>query len=562
MDSQYSPQIRLERLIATARTMVGMFALLAISWESSEPSSFATIAYGLLLTYAGYALILAVLVWWSHAPLRRVQIITHGIDLLALSLCVQFTTGPIGPFFIFFVFSLVGATLRWQWRGTLWTALVALATFIGIGLYMAGALRDPAFDLTHSVYLIVVAILLGYVGAYEKRVYTETARLASWPRATPLEARVLMRTMLEHATGIMDAPRALMIWEESEEPWVYLAAWSADTFQWHQEPPATLESLVAEPLARASFLCPDVGAQHPTALYTAGGHLQRWHGVPLHRDLLTRFAMRAVLSMHLCGETFHGRLFFLDKRSLTSDDLVLGAIVAHQVTADLDQFYLSRQLQHAAVADERIRLARDLHDGLLQSLTGAALQLETVQHLITEDPQTARQRLLAIQQLMTDEQRQLRSFVRDLEPSSLNPAEPECLLDARLREVSERIERQWGLHVSLSIKSAEKSIPRAQAFQIQHIVNEALVNAARHAHASAVCVELEVQDSQVHITVVDNGRGFPFQGRYDLPTLTDLKAGPRTLKERISSLAGSLTIDSTAAGARLEVCLPLALPGA
>ena len=63
---------------------------------------------------------------------------------------------------------------------------------------------------------------------------------------------------------------------------------------------------------------------------------------------------------------------------MDSDDLVLGAIVARQTASQMDQFYLLKQLQQTAAMEERVRLARDLHDGLLQSLTAAALQLQTV----------------------------------------------------------------------------------------------------------------------------------------------------------------------------------------
>jgi signal transduction histidine kinase len=66
----------------------------------------------------------------------------------------------------------------------------------------------------------------------------------------------------------------------------------------------------------------------------------------------------------------------------------------------------------------------------------------------------------------------------------------------------------------------------------------------------------------VHLTVADNGRGFPFGGRFDLATLTALDIGPVVLKERIASLGGSLLLVSTEAGAYLQITLPLTRPGA
>ena len=94
------------------------------------------------------------------------------------------------------------------------------------------------------------------------------------------------------------------------------------------------------------------------------------------------------------------------------------------------------------------------------------------------------------------------------------------------------------------------------------MAHEALSNVARHAQASTVRVELGVQGEQVHLSVVDNGRGFPFQGHYDLPTVMKMNMGPRTLRERVASLGGSLVIDSSASGAHLEITVPLTQLGA
>lgn len=561
VDSPYSPRSRAERLIAAGRVVLASFSLLAIWLDPSEPSKYANTAYALLAVYVAYALLIALRVWRSDAALSRLGLATHIFDLAAFSLFMYFTEGPTSPFFVYFVFSLVCATLRWRWRGTLWTAVAALATFIGLGVYASEVLHDPAFELNRfimrSVYFGVVATLLGYLGAYEQQLRGEMHKLSTWPQANPREARALVREVLETAARILGAPRAVLAWEEQEEPWLHLACWSREAFDWTRQPPPAFGPLVAEPLAGSSFLCTEAQSPTPTVLHTSPTGITRWRGAPLHPDLQKRFAADAVLSLLLPGESIEGRLFFFDKRSMTSDDLVLGGIVARQVAARLDHFYLLQKLKQAAVTEERMRLARDLHDGLLQSLTGAALQLQTLGRLLQENPGVAQERLLDIQRLLAAEQRDLRIFIQELRPTPAVAPDADFSLAARLAELGQRFETHWGLRVELKMNPVEAQVSESLANQVYRIVHEALANAARHAGASVARVEVGAQDNHVRILVADNGHGFRFRGHYDHAALTEGKMGPVSLRERIDSLHGSLAIDSSESGARLEIQLPL-----
>ncbi|HJY80599.1 MAG TPA: sensor histidine kinase [Candidatus Binatia bacterium] len=392
MDSQYSPQSRVERLLAIGRVILATFSLLAIWLDPSKPAKYVQITYILLAGYVVYALLLALLAWLSDALLVRLRLLTHGVDLMIFSLFTYFTEAPTSPHFFYFVFCLVSATLRWQRRGVLWTAAVALAAVIGIGVYRAEILHDPDFELNRfiirSVDLTVTAALLVYLRAYEQR------------------------------------------------------------------------------------------------------------------------------------------------------------------------------LQQAAAAEERIRLARDLHDGPLQSLAGAGLQMETVRRLLDQDLHTAREGLLDLQRQLVAEQRDLRFLIQELKPAPLSSSEADFHLAARLHELGAQIERQWNLSVALRLEPPGAEIPAALTHDLYRIVHEALINAARHAHATAVQVTLRGEDTQVQLTVADNGRGFPFHGHYDFARLTALNLGPVMLKERIAALGGSLTLDSSEDGARLYITLPFRQPEA
>jgi signal transduction histidine kinase len=267
--------------------------------------------------------------------------------------------------------------------------------------------------------------------------------------------------------------------------------------------------------------------------------------------------MRAVLSLPLEGETVEGRLFFLEKPAMTSDDLVLGEIVAGVVASRLDHFSLTQRLHETVATEERIRLARDLHDGVLQSLTGIGLRLAAVRGLLADNPEAAREGLEALQRLIALEQRDLRFFIQELKPSPLGPPGEARSLASRIAELIHRIELEWGLRVELRTAGLEGPIPESVARDVYHVVREALVNAVRHGDASAVRVEITRSEAeQLAITVADNGRGFPFQGRYSYEELAGEGLGPRTLLERVASLQGTLALESSASGARLDIAVP------
>ena len=125
------------------------------------------------------------------------------------------------------------------------------------------------------------------------------------------------------------------------------------------------------------------------------------------------------------------------------------------------------------------------------------------------------------------------------------------------RELVRRIELEWGLRAELRMQGLEEPISETLARDVYHVVREALVNAMRHGEASAVRLQIaRGLGDTLAITVADNGRGFPFQGRYTHHELAQYSLGPRTLLERVTSLNGTLAIDSSPSGARLDIAIP------
>ena len=537
------------------RLTLAVFTLLGLWLEPTEPQQYAGFARALVTAYVLYSMVMAGLTWRSRAPLRRAWLI-HSADLLAVSGLLAAVDRPTYLVLPLLVYAFLSGSLRWQWRGTQWTGALLLVLTVGIGLYRA--FMDPAlFQLEGIVVrclaLVAIAVLTGRLGALEARVRRQMQQLATPPDVEAMNTDELVGSMLAWAAGITGAPRMLLAWEEAKEPWLELVLWDRGEYRRMREPSDALNPLVAAGLEHADFLY-ELSAG---CLVAFPGGFRNWTGEPLGTGLRERFSIGAVLAVAITGEEVKGRLFFLDKLRMTSDDLILGEIIAHTLADRLRALRLARRLSAAALAEERLRLGRDLHDGAFHLLTGMAFEVERL--LRKPEPTSAdtRDLLQQVQRSLEEEQRTLRILIEGLRTSGTETRGTDMGPEARLKELVSRIQRQWGLNVDVRADDLAH-IPIDWWPDVCLLVNEALVNAGRHAGASSCMLEIGVKEGQVSIIVADDGRGFSLKGHYDHGQLAILGLGPSTLRERAALLGGTVTLDSTDTGSRVEILLPLA----
>jgi signal transduction histidine kinase len=280
---------------------------------------------------------------------------------------------------------------------------------------------------------------------------------------------------------------------------------------------------------------------------------------PVNEALQARFNMQAVQSSRIDGDILQGRLFWLDKRRMGLDDLLVGELVARLSASRLDGAHLLAHFREAAALDERVRMARDLHDSLLQSLAGTGLQLAVARRLLDREPETARRGLEDVQTQLEQHEMEMRSLIGRLRPIPREePLPPLEDLGQRLEVFRRRVETQWEVKVALQLSSSVASLADDLSSQLYLILQEAILNAARHAQATTIRAVVESDDHRISIEVSDNGKGFPFVGSYDLASLNTLQRGPLTLKERVTELGGDLRINSTPSGADVRITVPFA----
>lgn len=551
-------QVRVETLIARGRLVLAVFLLLAL--RVAMPSGQGS-ALGVALAFLAYAGVLALLVRTRFGDGPRWPGATHAVDLSVYAICL-FLLGGLAPSMLaWFLFLLVSATLRWGWRGTLTTGSVAVALHVAFGAHAAETLRSarmaPADFITLALLMGVMTVFVGLVGAYEDWRGGQLARLAAWAGPDPDRPLALPSEMLAQTSLVLEAPRTLLVWEEAEEPFVEFALWSEGRVERFREAPGTYGEILAERVRDSGFFCRNLAARQPVTFLRSGTGLVSWNGMPLDQRFRERFAIRAVACWPLRGEEFRGWLFCLDKPGFSLQDLTVGDVVADLTAARLSQAYLVRTMRETAVTTERLRLARDLHDGVLQTLTGAALQLQTARRLMTVDARAAEDRLSQVQRIIAAGQNDLRFFIHQLGPRRGNEAGGAVDLKGRVGELADRVRRQWGVPVSVATEPEHLKVPDQLVNDVFLLIHEALVNAARHAKASSLQLALLREPQQLSIAVADDGQGFPFQGRFTLEDLARDQRGPRTLRERVTALGGSMVLETGPGGSRVRLVVPM-----
>jgi signal transduction histidine kinase len=553
--------VRRERLIAGCRVALAALSLLAVWLDPLEPNRFVGFSHQLLSAYTAGAVLLALWLWRTSSPpaLAAVAVAVHGVDLMVFFALIVATSGPASPFFAFLTFALVAGTLRWQTAGTLATGAAALAILLAAG---AVATRlDPAVGfelglfLIRSIYLAVLVVLLGQMARFEQRLRAGVATLAGLPAVRPDDAEAAVGALLAHAARGMRAPHAALAWEDDEEPWANLALWSeAGGLEWRREAPASLEPLAPAALAEVAFLAVGAPAASTFRVLTAAG-TRLWAGDPAPPLLRQAARFGSMLSAPLRGESLRGRFFALDARDATADEIAVGALLAQQIAVQMDRLTWFGRFHREGLAEERIRLASDVHDGIVQSLAAAALRLETARQLVAQRPDDAAAMIETTQDLLVTEQRELREFLVDLAGDSTPTAEASSL-PARLVRLRERLARHWQLETTIeNLLTGE--VPTALAQQVYQLLHETLVNASRHGRALSAAVTVAATAEELHLSVADDGCGFPFRGSFGFADLLALKLGPVSLKRRVTALGGRLAVASSEHGARVDIWLPV-----
>ena len=239
---------------------------------------------------------------------------------------------------------------------------------------------------------------------------------------------------------------------------------------------------------------------------------------------------------------------------LTAAAFIAGQIASEMRAASVAREARTREVeQQRMLTEERLRIARELHDVISHSIATIGVQAGVAAHVLDQQPEQAREALLIIKELSRDAMRDLRGMLRVLrQTEDLEEREPAPGL-GRLPELVDRI-RGSGVAVQLQVEGAVRPLTPATDLAAYRAVQEALTNVIRHAPGASAQVHLEYGEDSLRVEVTDDGR-VEQNGRAS--TLPGTGLGLSGLRERASALGGTFEagpIGST--GFRVSMRLP------
>jgi signal transduction histidine kinase len=234
-------------------------------------------------------------------------------------------------------------------------------------------------------------------------------------------------------------------------------------------------------------------------------------------------------------------------REFNEDDLALVETFAEQASVGLEYGRAQQDLRRLAVLEDRERIAKELHDGAIQSLFAVGMGLQAAA-VVSKDPELERRVDGAVNEI-DRVIRDLRNYIFGLRPGILADRQ----LDQALHHLAEDFQEKNGITTAVDIDETVAAQLASQASDVVQLAREALSNVGRHASAATCRVSLVRSDTAALLEVDDDGQGFDPEA-----TSGGEGQGLRNLRERAASLGGEMRIQSTPGeGTTLRVTIPL-----
>lgn len=574
---------RVERWLATARVFLAISALVAIRMDPSE-IGYPLAVYALLGFYIANGIVIIILLRRRHQSTPSFRLLVHAADIIWPAFISLFAVGPNSPFFLFFVFVLAAAAYRWGLTETLGTAGAEVALLWGESFALRHGMLTPSGTLKWrllarlpvqmgelepkrlfmlSVYLLVMGLLLGYLAEQQKQLRAEKAVVARILGKVRVESGLTgtLQGIFGEALTMFGAARLLIAAQEAHSHRMFLgevrnSGGRISELQWLESSPRDQKTYLYDAPGDVGYALLEKGRCSALALDHEGNRIEVSDVLPL-LQLAEAQSFRSLTTVSfLFGGDWRGRVFLFDP-SLPGEkleELRFLLDLMRQAGPAVYNVYLLHRLRRRAGAVERARLARELHDGAVQSLIAVEMQVDVLRRQSAgPSPGAISSELERIQGLLREEVLKLRELMQQMK--SIDVDAPRFL--AVLADAVERFHRETGISARFATELEAVDMPQRVCRELLHIVQEGLINIRKHSSAAHALVRLSADDGHWSVTIEDDGKGFPFSGRLAQTQMEEIGKGPMIIKERVRLIAGELTVESNPGrGSRLEITVP------
>lgn len=251
--------------------------------------------------------------------------------------------------------------------------------------------------------------------------------------------------------------------------------------------------------------------------------------------MVSRYSAAYALPLLLRDELYGGlALYYEQSREFCEEDKELADMFAHQAALAIENARLRERIERAAVAAERSRIARDLHDSVTQTLFSASLIADVLPRLEKRSPQEFGKSMEELRQLVRGALAEMRMLLLEMRPSTL----VKIPLDDLLKQLAEASGGRSRIPVEVTIEGECGALPPPVHNAIYRIAQEALNNVARHSSAGVAKVKLRCHSDGIDLEIEDDGVGF------DPATVSSKHLGLDIMRERAQEIGACWKVES------------------
>ena len=480
-----------------------------------------------------YSVIMWGMVRFRPDKLEATMAVGSFVEIILITYLIQSSAGSSIPFYLWYIFYVVSVSTRYGWQHSVLALSASIVSFVGVvcSVPQSYAVNVPAV-LGFTGFLLVLAFMFGQISERQLK-YQASLAVVNEFRAE-LSSFTTPREILNH---LLSRTREMLYVE-------HVFFLPAERGSDGSEAPG-LRSVGADPVLMSIFrerggpwnVNEVLREQQPLITNNVA------RDTPVSSGIANPVGLRnlAAAPMIVRGVSV-GVIYAANRRDrrMSVADAELLELLATQAAPVIENAILWERLKDAAASEERLRIARDLHDNFLQTLAAIKLHLERCKILVDKDSDRAIEGIDRIHQIATRGLAEVRVYLSELrlmgpEPSRFKDAVDRCAQDAAAR---------GHFAVDVDAEDAGDALPPNIALAAFQILREMLNNAVHHSEAANVWVRVFRQsDSELVLEVEDDGVGFEVE-RVRSEKVSQGHMGLIGMEERARQADGSFSLAS------------------